>query len=193
MPLLGFVPAPEVEEWVRRTFIDEAGPLHNPAHEHLQQAELGFLWTDIGNSRGGRNIIGQCEIMPPMAMGKWQRARAEYQIEQWFGHVPDFVITLLAPWCDHADDAAFCAVVEHELYHAAQDRDEYGQPKFGRDGSPKFAIRGHDVEEFVGVVERYGAVATGVSEMVRVANMGPSIGAAAVDMACGTCERRKRA
>ncbi|WFU46213.1 putative metallopeptidase [Sinorhizobium terangae] len=49
------------------------------------------------------------------------------------------------------------ALVEHELYHAAQETDASGAPKFSRStGRPVFVIRGQDVEEFVGVV-----VATG--------------------------------
>nr|WP_271894430.1 putative metallopeptidase [Phyllobacterium sp. IY22] len=47
--------------------------------------------------------------------------------------------------------------MEHELYHAGQDRDSFGAPKFRKStGLPVFILRGHDIEEFIGVVRRYG-------------------------------------
>ena len=191
MAINSFEPAPEIEEWARAMFIDEDAPLMNPEHAHLRAARIGFVWTSVDNARHGKAVAGQCELMPPMAMGKWQRERALWQVEQWFGHVPDFLITLHAPYCQYmADDAAFCALVEHEMLHAGHERDAFGQPKFRRDGSPSYAIRGHDLEQFVSVVERYGARAAGVEEMVAAARRGPTIGAAQIDAACGTCGRK---
>lgn len=182
-----FEPAPELAQWIERTFIADDGELHNPDHAHLQQASLGVLWTSADNSRNMRIVIGQAELMPPMAMGKWQRARATQQIEDWFGSVPDFLLTFMAPAVVTMDDPSFCALVEHELYHCAQDRDAYGAPKFTQSGLPKFAIRGHDVEEFVGVVARYGAGAANVLAMVEAAQRRPQIGLAQIAGACGTC------
>jgi putative metallopeptidase len=189
-----FLASPDLEQWARETFIEEGAPLANPDHFHLNAAKLGFLWTNEPNSRGGRLILGQCEKMPPMAMGKWMKARAMMQIHEWFGIVPDFLITVAAQAAQIMDDDAFCALIEHELYHAGQDRDEFGAPKFGRSsGLPVFALRGHDVEEFTGVVRRYGADATGVREMVAAANKGPEIAAASIANACGTCLRLVKA
>jgi hypothetical protein len=152
-------------------------------------ADIGILWTNCDNSRNMRVVLGQAELMPPMAMGKWPRARAVQQIEEWFGAVPDFLITLSAPAAAGMDDASFCALVEHELYHCAQAEDQYGMPKFKQDGSPSFCIKGHDVEEFVGVVARYGAAATGVTAMVEAAQRAPLVAAASIAGVCGTCLR----
>lgn len=182
-----FVPAEDVREWLFDTFIAEDGELANADHAHLADADIGVLWTNCDNARNMRVVLGQAELMPPMAMGKWQRARAVAQIEEWFGGLPDFLITLFAPAAASMSDAQFCALVEHELYHCAQERDQYGAPKFTREGAPKFAIRGHDVEEFVGVVARYGAGAAGVQAMVDAANRAPLIAAADIAGACGTC------
>ncbi|QJR01735.1 hypothetical protein HH800_05725 [Sphingobium yanoikuyae] len=184
-----FMPAPEVLDWLRDTFLDEGSELFNVDHQHLRDAKLGVLWTNCDNSRAMRSVIGQAELMPPMAMGKWQRARAIQQVEEWFGDMPDFLITFSAPAAHGMDDASFCALVEHELYHCAQKMDQYGMPKFKEDGTPSFAILGHDVEEFVGVVARYGAIDPGVAAMVEVANHKPLIGAASIAGACGTCLR----
>jgi len=182
-----FVPAPDVLSWLRDTFLHEAGPLFNPDHAHLRDGKLGVLWTNCDNSRNMRSVIGQAELMPPMAMGKWQRSRAIQQVEEWFGAMPDFLLTFSAPAAHDMDDASFCALVEHELYHCAQKMDQYGMPKFKEDGSPSFAIRGHDVEEFVGVVARYGAIDPGVAAMVEVAGRQPLMRAASIAGACGTC------
>lgn len=174
-------------DWIIETFISERSELFNPDHAHLADANLGVLWTNCANSRNMRTVIGQAELMPPMAMGKWQRARAAQQIEDWFGYMPDFLLTFSVEAAQMLDDASFCALVEHELYHCAQKLDIYGMPKFREDGSPSFCIRGHDVEEFVGVVARYGPQAAGVSAMVEAANQRPKVGLAAIAGICGTC------
>jgi hypothetical protein len=184
-----FEPDEDLRQWILSTFVASDGELANPDHVHLNDAQIGVLWTNVDNSRNMRGVIGQAELMPPMAMGKWQRARAEQQIAEWFGAVPDFLLTFYAPAASEMDDASFCALFEHELYHCAQKRDSYGMPKFTQDGRPSFAIRGHDVEEFVGVVARYGAAATGVAEMVAAANQRPTVALADIAGACGTCLR----
>ncbi|WP_420377075.1 putative metallopeptidase [Sinorhizobium meliloti] len=62
----------------------------------------------VENSRKRRRIIGQCEEGKPQgAMGKWPCARAEMQVKQWFGVVPDFIITLDAECCRACGDAEF--------------------------------------------------------------------------------------
>lgn len=183
-----FAPAPDILQWIEETFLDEDSELFNADHAHLRDAALGVLWTNCDNSRNMRSIIGQAELMPPMAMGKWQRARAVQQIEEWFGGMPDFLITFSAPAAHGMDDPSFCALVEHELYHCAQKMDRYGMPAFNKEtGAPIFAMRGHDVEEFIGVVARYGADASGVSAMVEAAKAGPTIGRASIAGVCGTC------
>ncbi|USA40233.1 hypothetical protein NCF86_03495 [Pelagerythrobacter marinus] len=185
-----FEPAPDLRNWIAETFITGDGPLVNEEHAHLADAQLGILWTNCDNTRNMRIVLGQTELMPPMAMGKWQRARAIQQIEEWFGAMPDFLITFSAPACNAMNDASFCALVEHELYHAAQKLDQYGMPAFHREtGQPIFAIRGHDVEEFTGVVRRYGADAAGVKPFIDAANSKPLIDGAEIDGICGTCLR----
>jgi hypothetical protein len=184
-----FIPAPDLIEWARETFISDASPIFNEDHRHLAWASIGALWTNVPNGRAGRRIIGQCEMgLPPM--GKWGRARVERQLLDWFGEVPNFVITFDAEYARDCGDAEFMALVEHELYHAGQERDPFGAPKFRKNGLPAFAIRGHDVEEFVGVVRRYGAGAAGVQEMVEAANAGPAIADVKIAQACGTCRLR---
>lgn len=190
-PTISFVPAPELSEWFRAVFIEPGGPLYNPEHDHLQSASIGALWTRVSNSRAGRTVLGMAEPGDPRAMGKWAKARAVQQVEGWFGRVPDFVMTIFADYADLCGDAEFCALIEHELMHMAQELDEFGAPKFRKNGLPAFTMRGHDVEEFVGIVARYGATATGVADLVEAANKGPTVGLASIARACGTCLERR--
>lgn len=185
-----FMPSEDLRAWAFATFIDEAAPLLNEDHVHLRDAQIGFLWCSLPNARGGNAVVGQAEL-PSIQGGWWARARFVQQLEAWFGLVPDFLITLQADFADQADDATFCSLVEHELYHCGQERDGFGAPKFTRDGRPKLAIRGHDVEEFVGVVARYGvgAAAGQTRALVEAANAGPTIAAADIATCCGTCGR----
>jgi hypothetical protein len=182
-----FEVADDLREWIFDTFIAEDGELANPDHQHLADADIGVLWTNCANNRRMRSVIGQAEMMPPQAFGAWQKGRVVQQMSEWFGDLPDFVLTFYAPAAATMDDASFCALVEHELYHCAQALDQYGMPKFTKEGRPVFAMRGHDVEEFVGVVARYGATASGVSAMVEAAARRPAVALADIAGACGTC------
>jgi hypothetical protein len=184
-----FMPAPDLIEWLQQTFIADGAPLQNEDHKHLAWASLGALWTNVPNGRAGRRVIGQCEMGLP-TMNKWGRARVERQLLDWFGELPIFLLTFDAEYARDCGDAEFMALVEHELYHAGQERDPFGAPKFRKNGAPAFAIRGHDVEEFVGVVRRYGAGAAGVQEMVDAANARPQIADVKIAEACGTCRLR---
>lgn len=188
MPARVCVPAPDVEAWLREAFVEGGGPLENPEHAHLRYARIGVLWCAVLNARQGNAIAGQAEI--PMARGgAWAKARHDQQLEEWFGAVPDFVLTFDPVYAAQASDLTFCALVEHELYHCGQARDGFGAPRFTRDGTPAFTMRGHDVEEFVGVVERYGAgsAAGKTAALVEAANRPALFGAADVRCVCGNC------
>ncbi|GLS44376.1 putative metallopeptidase [Methylobacterium brachythecii] len=187
-----FVPAPELEAWARATFIDDDAPLLNEEHMHLRDATLGFLWCAIPNARQMNAVVGQAEMLS-LQGGKWSKARQEMQIEGWFGRLPDFLITLHADYADQCSDAGFCSLVEHELLHCGQAKDVWGQPRFSKQtGKPIFSMRGHDVEEFVSIVARYG-VGNGAGQtaaLVEAANRAPIVCEADIAGACGTCGRR---
>ncbi|ELY2476159.1 hypothetical protein AAAW41_001738 [Cronobacter sakazakii] len=185
-PYIKLMPAEGMFEWVTENIINGEGAIHNPDHFHLADADIAFLWAATAFTKKGRTVLGQTEEVM-MRAGGWQKARMEQQMNEWFGHKPDFIITLAADYCLQCSDLDFCALVEHELYHIAQEVDEFGSPKFYRDsGKPKLCMRGHDVEEFVGVVRRYGASAD-VQELVDAANKPAEVAHLDVARACGTC------
>lgn len=188
-PLEPFLAAPEVEAWIRETFIDPNGPLHNPDHQHLQGAQIGVLWASSVKQRQMRRVVGQAE-MPMLKGDVWTKERLTIPYLGWFGSVPDFVLTFDAWYADQTDDTDWCALVEHELYHCAQARDEFGAPRFTSFGAPVFGIRGHDVEEFVGVVRRYGVTSAALDEMVAATQRPPEVSPIRVAHACGTCRTR---
>jgi hypothetical protein len=179
------VPAPEVWEWLQAEILAEDGSIHNPDHAHLLDADIRVMWASAAFSKKGRTVVGQAEQVAFRA-GGWQKVRMEQQMLDWFGEVPTFIITLAADYCAQCSDIDFCALVEHELYHIAQALDEAGAPKFTKEGMPKLEMRGHDVEEFVGVVRRYGASAQ-VQELVDAANAPAEVGKLNIARACGTC------
>ncbi|EOI5799768.1 putative metallopeptidase [Cronobacter dublinensis] len=185
-PYIKLMPAAGMFDWVTENIINGGGAIHNPDHFHLADADIAFLWAATAFTKKGRTVLGQAEEVM-MRAGGWQKARMEQQMNEWFGHKPDFIITLAADYCLQCSDLDFCALVEHELYHIAQKFDEFGSPKFYRDsGKPKLCMRGHDVEEFVGVVRRYGPSAD-VQELVDAANKPAEVAHLDVARACGTC------
>lgn len=184
-----FAPAPLVLEWIKDTFLEPTSMLHNPDHDHVQHADLGVLWAAAGYAKQQRYVAGTMQQVMFRTSG-WDRWKAEEQLRGWFaGEIPDFLMTLDATYSRQASDVEFCALVEHELYHLAQAKDDFGSPVFGKDGRPKFCMRGHDVEEFVGVVARYGANDQ-VKALVAAANAKPRFSAALVHNVCGTCLER---
>jgi hypothetical protein len=180
-----FTPAPEIYDWLNQTILKKGTKLYNPHHEHLEEHDgVCFLWAEDSFLKQGRIILGQCELVSFRVSG-WQKFRQEAQMIEWFGFVPKALITLSAEYCRACTDDEFCALVEHELCHLEHKETHMG-PCFDQEGRPALKMRGHDVEEFYTVVERYGA-GRDVQHMVDLANKGPTLGRASLAQACGTC------
>lgn len=184
-----FVPAAELWTWIKVVFLNEKSELFNPDHVHLDAfhwPKIAVMWANGGFQKQGRFVVGQAEKVMINA-GGWKKLRQEEQFLQWFGQVPEYLITIDAQYAQISNDIAFCALIEHELYHIAHKLDEWGAPQYNREtGLPKLEIRGHDVEEFTGVVRRYGA-SEDVQKMVDAAKQRPEISKADIHYACGTC------
>lgn len=48
-----FDPSPELGGWVRACFIEVGGELENEDQIHLQVANIGYLWTNVANTKKG--------------------------------------------------------------------------------------------------------------------------------------------
>ncbi|HCT7897884.1 TPA: hypothetical protein OT849_001870 [Enterobacter cloacae] len=185
-PYTRLIPAVGMREWVQSQIIADTGHIHNPDHFHLADADIGFLWAAHAFNKKGRTVLGQAEEVMFRA-GGWKKARMEQQMHEWFGRIPKFIITLAADYCSQCSDLEFCALVEHELYHIAHATDDFGAPKFNKEtGQPVLTLRGHDVEEFTGVVRRYGA-SKEVQELVDAANAPAEVAHIDIARSCGTC------
>lgn len=184
-----FMPSPELEAWSRAVFIDE-GSILGGDHNHLQLATIGFLWTNVQHIKQQRQILGTCELGQPQgSMGKWSRKRAEQQVSEWFGGIPDYLITIYTEFAREAADAQWVALIDHELRHAVQAIDAFGAPKFNQIGLPVWTIRSHDVEEFIGTVDAFGVDATESAAFVRSANSPPKFSSKRINMVCGHVNR----
>lgn len=188
-----FEPAAAFLDWVRQSYLEEDGALFWPGHRHLRDASIGILWTTAEATRRGQRVLAQAEIPGQGRKSQWSQARAQQQIRGFFGHIPDFLLTFDAVYAQQADDATFCALVDHELCHCAQAEDEFGQPKFNQaTGKPVWTLKPHDVEEFVSVVARFGVQAAGeaATDFVIAASQQPQIGPAKLAQGCGICLMR---
>lgn len=180
-------PCPQVREWASQMFLTPGQYLHNPDHEHLFDAQIGFCWTNVSNAKQGKRILGTAQVGAPSGTA-WQKIRAMEQLERWFGSEVDYLITLDAVWLSTAPPEHICAVIEHELYHCSVELDEFGDPKLDKYGSTKPAMRPHDVEVFVGEAARYGMTLDEHRAQLREAILkGPQFAIRDLDGVCGTC------
>jgi hypothetical protein len=190
-----FTPDLELGAFVREHFLDRAGVFYDPQWSHLARAKVGFVWTNASDRRGGRATAGMAELVRFPPKPQWKEAARIAQIHQWFGDLVDFLITLHAPFSARANDASFYAVVDHELCHCDQARNRWGARLWNkRTGRPKWAIRGHDVEQHVGTVRRWGVDATDTRSLVEAAHERPRllelVGGPVEPIACGLCDRK---
>ncbi len=183
-----FVPADELLHWIYAAYVDANGPLYNLEHAHLASARIGLLWTNADNVKSGKRILGQAEMPSKGGGNKWSKARSEQQLREWFGLVPDFLITIDAAHASECSDREFCFLIEHELRHCAQAVDEFGELKFSKDtGEPMFALKSHDIEVFIADAARYGAEAMGeeMVDLIIAAARVYSVSDTQIAQACG--------
>lgn len=202
LPEEAFAPAPELAAWARAAFLAEGAPFWAEDHAHLTEARIVWCWTTCEGRSKGRQIVGECALAQARGrqwakqrdlwlVRQWWREMPDYDPEEFEGGEPDAIITLYAPWCRAAQDSSFGALCDHELYHLAHKVDGYGLPKRNQaTGRPEWEIKGHDVEEHIGVVRRWGARALPeVERLLAAARKPPEIAEAAVLAGCGTCRR----
>ena len=96
-------------------------------------------------------------------------------------------ITIDASFCEQASDHDFCALIEHELYHIGVERDQDDEIMYSDNtGLPKHYLAGHDVEEFYGVVKRWGANES-VKRLVEITKNAPFVSETNIAACCGNC------
>ena len=184
---LSFKPAYELDAWARTMFIDDGAVFGSEQHEHLRLATIGYAWTNYPARKGGKSILGTCELIKETG-NPWSKARNEFLIASWFDGLPDFLITIYAPYWADSSDRACLALILHEISHAGQAIDEFGAPRFDRHGMPLFAMKSHDFEEFTNVVEMFGATSPSLRTAAESIMAGPLVGDDEISIVCGSCK-----
>lgn len=138
-------------------------------HKHIKDAELRieFLMACSGVFKGGKTVIGTTHL--PTVQGRL-KSLFEMLLAQFFGGMPDFLITLDLPWWEQASDREREALIWHELSHIRQETDKFGELKFDRDGNPTFGLVEHDITAFRSEVARYGAWTPDIADFLTAAN-----------------------
>lgn len=140
-----------------------------PEHSHLREgeAEIEWLFRTYPKVSAGRQVLGTCYL--PAVQGQLKEFFL-WMLERQFGRIPHFLIVIDKAYWDEASPRAREILVYHELCHAVQAVDKFDAPRFDKDGRPVWALRGHDVEEFTSVVQRYGAWNADIQHFVTAAN-----------------------
>jgi hypothetical protein len=130
-------------------------------HAHLQAANIGYVFRDDELTRQGRVIAAECILVERILQSEKRYSR----IVKWAflrilrtADLPDFLILIDRNIWAGLDENEKLALIDHELSHAwfaTVDGDGVTQ-KFHSDGSPWWAIRGHDFEDFHDVIKRNG-------------------------------------
>ncbi len=136
-----YKPAPEVAEIARQLIAKVS------QHQPLVDVDIVYLFIKDAPKSKGREVLG--------------RARKVSGLQAWLGH-PEispakafaeptdfFVIEISHNTWMRLDDSQHVALVDHELSHCAVDYDD-------QTGEPILKTRSHDVEEFIGVINRNG-------------------------------------
>ena len=185
-------PAQELLAWVKDNYLTMGGQLHNPDHDHIaelihdNEEFLAFAWASSAAMAKKRMVLGQCEKVM-FNQGGWKKARQEQQMRDWFGFVPQYLITIDAAFCEQTSDREFCRLIEHELYHIGVERDEDGEIIYSdTTGLPKHYLAGHDVEVFFGEIRQHGIDST-VQRLLDIAKNAPFVSETNIAACCGNC------
>lgn len=157
------VPRPE-----KRAKPDELEPysyvdrLVREHHDDLAKARIAVAWMlDVKPDRDGHLTLGRLKKATDL-----DREFREY----------DLVVMLNSTVWKNLDNKQRTALVDHELCHAALQRDKNGEPIRDERDRLCYRTRKHDIEEFVAVVKRHGMYLSDIAELVKAAAESPLFG-----------------
>lgn len=137
-----------------------------PEFMHLKEGQpvVKWLYKMVPTVRQGRDVLGTVYV--PSVQGQL-KPMFEWMMEEKWGFIPDFLVVLDLEYWLSADELDREILVFHETCHMRQKEDQYGMPAYDKTtGEPKWDLAGHDVEEFVKVVARYGAWSAEIQALV---------------------------
>lgn len=143
--------------------------LDYPEHRHLLEGEptVAFLMRGFPKLEAGQQVLGSVHM--PQVQGKL-RDVFDWLLAAALGCTPDFLVILDAGYWEYVDDRRREILMFHEMSHCIHKEDQYGEPRFTREGVPVWGLVGHDVEEFTAVVRRYGAWTAELEAFVTAAS-----------------------
>jgi hypothetical protein len=144
-------------------------------HSHLLEYDppVGFLFREKRVFRNGRQVLGMCSM--PSVNGSI-RDLFDWMLAELLGCDPVFLFLFDAEFWRESGDLQREILMYHEMSHAQQKTDEGGAPRFSQHtGEPLWTIQGHDVEEFVGTVKRYGAWSPDLKRFMQAAGVPASL------------------
>lgn len=134
-------PAPEVAEIARQLITRVTG------HQELVNAPIVYVFRDEASTTRGRTVLGKARKIS--GLNAWLSHPELTPRPGSFSEPGEYFVIEIAHDCwERLDDAQRVALVDHELSHCAVGYTE--------DGRMQLAMRHHDVEEFLGVLDRNG-------------------------------------
>ncbi|MGH3680591.1 MAG: putative metallopeptidase [Natronosporangium sp.] len=115
-------------------------------HKHLADVSIRYLWRDKAATSKGNVVLGKARKVSGLSAHLVHLVRKDEPPEE----VEFFVLEIAADIWDTLTEAQQTALVDHELCHFGVEIPE--KP----DKDRRLVLRGHDLEEFAGVVERHG-------------------------------------
>lgn len=116
-----------------------------PEHEHLQDARVLYLFTTAQRRRCDRVVLGTAQKANPIQ--RYLSRKAQEVADDEVAFAADFIILISYLDWQIAGDTEREALVYHELCHCGLKV---------KNGKRTWVLRGHDVEEFAAVIQRYG-------------------------------------
>lgn len=142
-----------------------------PEFEHLRDGEavVDFLLRDGEEIKQGRLVLGAVHL--PGVQGQLKPV-FDWMLRNLLGRSPDFLVILDRDYWLGADERSREILMYHEMCHMIQKVDADGEPRFDDEGRPVFGLIGHDVEDFIAVVRRYGAYSDEIRQFIAAATEG---------------------
>lgn len=126
-------------------------------HPELTQAQIGLCWIlGINSDVDGKLVLGKAIKAPPL----WQQVSGI-----------DWFVGINRRWWQDADDKQKAFLIDHELCHMAQKIDKKtGGQVIDDHGFLQWRTVKHDLEEFLGPVQRHGIRFGDLHRFIKVAN-----------------------
>lgn len=127
-------------------------------HDEIQHAKIALAWRKkLKADKDGHLLLGKCLKVS-------DREKAVHVLSRF-----DFIIILNREvWMDlKFTSEKKCALMDHELCHAAPVLGKDLEPKYDEHGRTIYRSRKHDIEEFRCIVERHGCYKRDLEEFAQ--------------------------